>query len=212
LIALSPRTRAVATLGRIVDATRTLLANRDYASLSVRAVATEAGVSPAAIYRHFSNKRHLVDYVCHASLEEFHTSMTAAVAAHPPGSFDRVIAQGIAYIRLALDKPEHYKILFTPVKSQATKLTDLPHEGGFRLLRQSVREAMDAGKIRSGDAGLVAFFLWSRVHGIVALLMACDFSDSLDLPEKDITPLRLFEMTRVLLWEGLKPEADTTAS
>ena len=65
IMSVAPNTRSIATLRSITDATRTLLASQDYDSLSMRAVAAEAGVSPGAIYKHFSNKRHLVDHVCH---------------------------------------------------------------------------------------------------------------------------------------------------
>lgn len=208
-----PRTRSVATLQRITDAARALLASNDYASLSMRAIAAEAGITPGAIYRHFSGKRHLVDYVCHATLEQFEVDVARAIAPHPPGSFARVIAQGAAYIRLAHDRPEHFKILFTPVQSRPVRLRDLPGEGGFRLLRQSVAEAMAAGNIRSGDPDLAAFLLWSRVHGIVTLMMACDFTETLPLPADEVTPERLFELSRTLLWEGFKPtEAESAGS
>jgi AcrR family transcriptional regulator len=205
MIQAAPRTRSLATLKRITAATRKLLAKKDFASLSMRAVAAEAGISPGAIYKHFSDKRHLVDHVCHSTLEEFERDLARAIAPHPPGSFDRVVALGSAYIRLALERPEHFKILFTPVKPEPTRLRDLPGEGGFRLLRQCVSEAMKAGQIREGDPDLAAFFLWSRVHGIVTLMMACDFRESLPLPKTEITPQRLFELSRTLLWEGFKP-------
>jgi AcrR family transcriptional regulator len=163
-------------------------------------------------YKHFSSKQHLVDYVCQATLEEFEVHLAQESAPFPRGSFERVIAQGAAYIQLALEKPEHFKILFTPLRARPTKIQDLPGEGGFRLLRESVAEAMEAGTIRKGDPDLAAFFLWSRVHGIVTLLMACDFSETLPLPAEEITPLRLFELSRTFLWEGFKPSKGTGPS
>lgn len=205
---ITSKTRSVATLQRITEATRKLLATRDSESISVRAIASEAGISPGALYKHFSNKRHLFDYVCHATLEEFEVELAKAIAPYPVGSFDRVIAQGASYIELALKRPEHFKILFTPVRSKPAKLRHLPGEGGFRLLRRCVAEAMDAGEIRRDDPDLAAFLLWSRVHGIVTLMMACDFSESLSLPPADVTPLRLFELSRTLLWEGFKPAVE----
>ena len=198
-------TRAATTLHHIVEATRTLLARNDYTSLSMRRVAAEAGVTPGTIYKHFSNKRHLVDHVCHSALEEFEAELSRAITPLPPGSFDRVVALGVAYIRFATDKPEHFKILFTPIKPEPTRLRDLPGEGGFRLLRECVAEAMEKGAIRKGDPDLAAFLLWSRVHGIVTVLMACDFRESLSVPEIDITPLRLFELSREFLWKGFEP-------
>jgi AcrR family transcriptional regulator len=205
---LAPISRSFVTQKRIVAATRKLLAMGDLESLSMRAVAAEAGVSPGAIYKHFSDKRHLVDHVSHATLEEFELDLARVIAPYPPGSFDRVVALGSAYIQLALRKPEHFKILFTPVRPEPTPLRDLPGEGGFQLLRDCVAEAMEAGQIRQDDPELAAFFLWSRVHGIVTLMMACDFRESLPLPESEITPQRLFELSRAFLWEGFKPADD----
>ena len=75
-------------------------------------------------------------------------------------------------------------------------------------MRQCIAEAMDAGTIRQGDPDLATFFLWSRVHGIVSLLMALDFSEVLPLAMEEITPLRLFELSREFLWEGFKPHRE----
>jgi AcrR family transcriptional regulator len=203
--ALNPRSRSVATLDAIVAATRKLLARKDYASLSMRAVAREAGITPGAIYKHFANKRALVDHVARRTLEDFQDEMLEAAAAHRPGSFDRVIAQGNAYLRLAREKPEHFKILFTPTTPEPTRLRDLPGQGLYHHLRRSIVEAMDAGELRRADPDLVTFFLWSRVHGIATLLMACDFEGCLPRKPEDITAKLLFEESRDLLWEGLKP-------
>jgi AcrR family transcriptional regulator len=199
-------TRATGTLESIVSATRSLLARMDYGSLSMRAVATEAGITAGAIYRYFPGKEALVDHVLHATLEAFEKEMLQVIARLQPGSFDRVIALGHAYLRLADEKPEHFKILFTPVKPSRNELTSLPGQGGFELLRQCVAEAMEAGEIRSGDPDLAAFFLWSRVHGIATILMACDFGECLPLPREDQTPRKLFDLSREFLWHGFQPE------
>lgn len=199
--------RPVATLDSIVTATRSLLAQKDYQSVSMRAVATAAGITAGAIYRHFPSKEALVDHVVRTTLEAFEVEMLEVIAKLQPGSFDRVVALGQAYIRLADEKPEHFKILFTPVKPIPNKLSELPGEGGFRLLKVCVAEAMEAGTIRRGDPELAAFFLWSRVHGIATLLMACSFGECLPLPQDEQTPLRLFELSRDFLWQGFQPDA-----
>jgi len=199
------RAKSVATLDAIVEATRKLLASKDYGSLSMRAVADEAGITPGAIYRHFENKRALVEHVARRTLEEFQGELLEAAAAHPPGSFARVISQGEAYMRLAREKPAHFKILFTTSKPEPTRLHELPGQGIYHHLRKSIVEAMDSGQIRREDPDLVTFFLWSRVHGIVTLLMACNFEGCLPIAPEEITAEQLFESSRGILWEGLKP-------
>ena len=59
------------TIHSIVEATRALLATRGYEALSMRDVANGAGITAAAIYRHFPNKDALVDFVVNDTLREF---------------------------------------------------------------------------------------------------------------------------------------------
>jgi len=204
-------TRAAGTFARILAATRDLLAD-DPGALSMRAVAARAGVSHAAIYKHVPSKNELVDLVCRQALTAFDERLVRSVSRHPPGSFERVIAQGVEYIRFALESPEQFRILLTPMRARPRRLRELPGEVGFDLLRSSITEAMQAGNIRTGDPSLAAFFLWSRVHGIVTLLMACDFHGSLPLADAEIHPERLFELSREFLWEGFKPATSADAT
>jgi hypothetical protein len=63
----------------------------------------------------------------------------------------------------------------------------------------------ESGELRAGDADLAAFFFWSRVHGIVMLLLACDFSGETLASKADFTPEVAFELTRALAFEGVAP-------
>ena len=76
-------TRSAETLERIVAATRSLLAETNYGGLSMRAVATRAGITPGAIYRHFPNKQALVSHVVHTTLEDFHVELLNVIGSHP---------------------------------------------------------------------------------------------------------------------------------
>jgi len=195
--------RTVSTLRRIVDSTRFLLARRGYDALAMRAVADRAGISVGAIYRHFPGKDVLVDHVVADTLREFELRLLRTIAPLPVGSFERITALGTAYIRLALDHEEHFKVLFARVRPRARKLSDLPGRGGYDVLRQCIVEAIESGCIRDADPDLVAFFLWSRVHGVVTLLWACDFRGTLPGPAAQLTPLNLFDATREFIASGL---------
>src|SRR5471032_1043919 len=54
----------------LVQAGRRILENEGPAALSLRAVAREAGVSPAAPYHHFKDKCDLLEAVAHGGWEE----------------------------------------------------------------------------------------------------------------------------------------------
>lgn len=193
----------VSTLKRIVESTRVLLAKRGYDALSMRGVAEKAGISAGAIYKHFPGKDALVDYVITDTFREFELRLLRAIAPLPVGSFERIAALGAEYIRLALDHEEQFKVLFTPMRMRPRTLSGIPGHGGYDVLRQCVVEAIESRRLRDADPDLVAFFLWSRVHGIVMLLWACDFRDTLPLPADKLTALALFEATREFIDTGL---------
>lgn len=192
------------TVHTIVEATRTLLAERGYDALSMREVAAGAKITAAAIYRHFPNKDALVDYVVNDTLREFELQLLRAVAPLPVGSFERLAALGSGYIRIATEHKEQFITLFTRIRHRPRKLADFPGQCGYQVLRQCVVEAMDAGTVREADPDLVAFFLWSRVHGIAMLLLSCDFSDTLPAQLGELTADNLFAATRDFVVGGLQ--------
>jgi AcrR family transcriptional regulator len=169
----------------------------------MRAVAEGAGVTPGAIYRHFRGKDALIDRIVRDAFERFELSLLKAIAPHPVGSFERIVAMGEAYIRFAQKHEEEFKVLFSPFLRKPRRVDELPGQGGYRILRQCIEEAMASGQIRSADPDLAAFYLYSRVLGIIMLMLAIDFRDEIQ-GEEELTALYLFEATRIFVAEGLK--------
>lgn len=194
---------AARTQARIVEVARSRLAEGGAEACSMRAVAEGAGVTAAAIYRHFRDKTALIDHVVGLAFQSFERSLLEAIAPLPVGSFQRLAALGEGYIRFAAEHEEEFKVLFMPLRGGRKRLAEVPGEGGYRILRQCVVECMAAGSVREDDPDLVSLYLWSRVHGIVMLLLACDMSDVVDT-EGAQDPLDLFNVTRTFLVEGLR--------
>jgi len=169
----------------------------------MRAVAEGSGITAAAIYKHFRDKTALVEHLVGLSFQNYERSLLEAIAPLPVGSFARIVAMGEAYIRFAAEHEEEFKILFMPLRGGRKKLSDVPGQGGYAILRQCVVEAIAAGSIRDDDPDLVAFYLWSRVHGIVMLLLACDMSEVVET-EGSARPLDLFGSTRSFVVDGLR--------
>jgi AcrR family transcriptional regulator len=160
----------------ILDATRELLVAGGLEALSMRAVAERVGVSATAIYHHFANKQALVDRVVHDAFERFGTEMAQAAARHPKGSLERVQALGQGYVRFAVENETYFRVIFSIAAPHPRELDELPHGGGYPLLRQSIVDAMASGALREGDPDLMAHFLWTHVHGIVTLALSCRLS------------------------------------
>lgn len=198
-----PGTGAAATERRILHSARTLLAGGGVEACSMRAVAEASDITPGAIYRHFPNKQALVDRVVALAFTHFEQSLLEAIVSLPVGSFARLAALGEAYIRFAGANEEEFRVLFMPPTDARRKLEDVPGRAGYPILRRCVVEAMESGEVREADPDLVALFLWSRVHGIVMLLLACDLRA--EMPGEAATgPIELFELTRDFVLSGLR--------
>ena len=209
---IAGKVRSRETETAILEAARDLLAHGGLDALSMRAVAAKVGLSATAIYHWFEGKEDLVDRVVLHGFQRSEAYMWKAIEALPVGSMDRVAALGEAYIRFALENREYFKIIFAIQTPAPRHIEDVPGQGGYRVLRQCVVEAMEAGNIRRAEPDIVVLYLWSLVHGLVTIFMACDPKDLLaetgccaDLDEKDLT-IGLFAQFRDMVREGLEPE------
>lgn len=197
-----PLARTLQTRDRILHSARHILAQHGAHSCSIRAVAQRAAVTPGAIYRHFRDKDALLARVVELAFQRFETSLLEAIVSLPVGSFARIAALGEAYLRFARDNEEEFKILFSPHVATRKRISQIPGRAGYPILRRCIVEAIEAGNVREADPDLIAFYLWSRVHGIVMLLLACDLHDELGVEEA--STLHLFQLTRPFVIHGLE--------
>jgi AcrR family transcriptional regulator len=198
---LSPSLR---TRERILKAAQRLIATRGADACTTRAVAGAAGITPGALYRHFASRDELIDHAVERALASFERHLLDAILSLPVGSFARIAALGSAYIGFARQHEEEFKVLFMPVGRARSGTGKAFAKAAYPILRRCVGEAMASGEIRRADPDEVALFLWSRVHGIVTLFLACDVADVMDAAEP-IDPVAFFEQTRALVRDGLKP-------
>jgi AcrR family transcriptional regulator len=168
----APRGRGNELRGEVLRAAMDLLAETgSEKAVSVRAVAQRVGVSVASVYLHFADKQALVDAVCEEVFDTLHVRMREA-AGSTADPLQALRAQGSAYVRFALDNPEHYRLVMMLEHSPGPEATDRAIAGGaFRYLVESVQRCLDAGVFRS-DPVEVALALWAAVHGVAALLIA----------------------------------------
>ena len=188
----------------IVEAGRDLLAEGGLDGLSMRAVAGRVGISATAIYNYFDNKQALVDRIVLSGWSRFESYLRDAVADRDRGSLERLYALGEAYIRFALENQEYFKVLFTMRSERQREIEELPAEGGYLLLREAVEEAMDAGRLRRADVDLVALYLWTHVHGLVTLFLACRVGSECCDDGGEPDPVELFGRFRSLMSDGLR--------
>ena len=196
--------RAAETEVAILEAARDLLAEGGLDALSMRATAARVGLSATAIYNYFENKQALVDRVVLSGFERFNVYMREAASRAPEGSADRIHALGEAYIRFALENQQYFKVLFTMQPDRQRELDELPEHGGYFLFRQSVVDAMDSGELRRADPDIVVMYLWSHVHGLVTLFLACKPDPVCSHTGKSLNAPELFLRCREFVMDGLR--------
>lgn len=176
-------------------AARDLMADHGLGGVSMRGVAERVGVSATALYHYFDNKDALVRQVVEMAFREFGKHLDQAARLHPRGSFERVRALGEAYIRFAMDHEAYFRVLFSIHKPHPTSIEELPEGGGYELLRTAVVDAVEAGHLRRADPDLIAMYLWSVVHGLVTISLACRFDGDHECSPHhvDLTPEQLFQ-------------------
>src|SRR5580658_3003270 len=95
----------------LVAAGRRILEAEGPAALSLRAVAREAGVSPAAPYHHFKDKTELLEAVAHEGWEALGASIVAA-RRNAANAGDALSSIGVAYVNFAQDNPALYRLMY----------------------------------------------------------------------------------------------------
>ena len=78
-----------------------------------------------------------------------------------------------AYVRLALDHPDEYRVMFELGQDSEELYPKLAEEShrAFAALERAVALAVEAG-VLVGEPRLVAHLLWASIHGMVSLHLA----------------------------------------
>jgi AcrR family transcriptional regulator len=143
-------------------------------ALSLRAVAREAGVSPAAPYHHFKDKSELLNAV---AMEGFARLKTALVEAFAKAARDEVrSALGVAYVEFSRRQPALYRVMWDCARNGEKMPEDSHHhdDSAFDLVKQTLREAA-GGEISELDIELTAIASWCAAHGLAEISTFAQF-------------------------------------
>jgi len=188
------RTPSRAVEQALVDAAERVLARDGLGALTVRAVATEAGVAPMGVYNRFGNKDGLVVAVLIRGFDGLRAAVTADA---DPDPVVRLVASGRNYRRFALAQPQHYGAMFGGPTFPGDASAELVQHANaaFEGLVDHVRYAMALGALRTGDPIETAQLIWSAVHGAVSL----ELGGNVLTPD----PAATYEALLLLLVDGL---------
>lgn len=160
----------------LIEAASDLLADQGNPDqVSIRAVATAAGVTPPSIYLHFADRKSLLRAVVAKRFDDLARLLSDAEAAGKD-PFDALRRRCRAYFAFGREHPGHYRVLFSaaalgPKGIGTYGKTDHPGASSFIALVDAVQRCLDAGARPGGerDSFFLAIQLWAWMHGLIDL-------------------------------------------
>lgn len=153
----------------ILSATADMIAQVGHEAFSLRKLAQTIGYSPAAIYRHFTNKEELIDAVIEAGFLELREGLLEVTARDLPPK--QCVAECLyAYVAFANKKPSLYKMLFVD-RDRAGSRSPMRSGRGptYQVFHNAVVRALAEHPKTQRDPRHVAMAIWASIHGVVTL-------------------------------------------
>jgi len=143
----------LATVDEIKTVARAQMAAEGTASVTLRAIARDMGMTPSALYRYFGSRDELVTALVTDAYDALADAMEAAVAEVLPGSHaERLLAAFAAFRGWGVEHPTEFALIFgSPIPGyQAPETTRPAGERYTGLLLRLLAEAHRAGALRRG--------------------------------------------------------------
>jgi AcrR family transcriptional regulator len=171
-VASSPRKRRREQTRRaILDAALKLIAERGAQGLSLRELARQVDYSPAGLYEYFDG----LGAILEALAQEGDAALDAGLAEVPDDlpPDERLVAYGLAYVRFARTRPQHFAVMFNVLATRRTALAepvrpDAPYARVVRAVQAGVAQGLFRARPGFG-AEAMAYGLWSLAHGAASL-------------------------------------------
>jgi AcrR family transcriptional regulator len=156
----------------LVDAALALAQQKGPERVSVREAARLLGVSPAAPFRHFPNRRALMTAVAEEAGTRLRIEVQKAVAAERRDGVYRLHAIGRGYLQWVQAHPAHFRIVSARDQIDAEQSVSL--QAGTaelqQLIRQTLQQAQSRGDIRSDlDTERLLLLLRASLYGLARM-------------------------------------------
>ncbi len=156
----------LSTKERIIAAAADLLDAGGPSAVTLRAVGDAAGISQSAPYRHFTDKRALLDNLVRHIIQQMSSVVEAArsQAATPISALNLVVGE---YYQFARRYPARYRLLLEESRCESPVGTEARQ--AFLTVSDLVEDAQQARELKDGDPALIVAIIFGAVHGMADL-------------------------------------------
>jgi len=156
----------------ILGAAMKLFLGEGYERITIRRIAEEIEYSPATIYLHFEDKDEILYALHEKGFEVLFKRQQTVLSIDNP--LRRLRIHGETYIAFAMENPQYYDLMFI-MRGPGKKIKQKEdwHIGrrSYELLKENVKDCMDARLVPQENLDVATFSLWAHVHGIASLII-----------------------------------------
>jgi AcrR family transcriptional regulator len=182
----------------LIEAGAEILSKEGVSGLSLRKVASRAGVSHAAPYAHFTDKQALIAAISTEGYRRLYEKFVRVVEHYPRDPLRQFVEVAWTYVEFARSDPDYFKVTFSSVIEKEKDFSAFVEMTGknFRLLVDIVEKCQMARVLKPGPADMLAVSVWSLVHGFASLLIEGQISHTV-LDRLAVRELLIFTLNQV---------------
>ena len=147
---------------KMIRAARKAFAEKGYAAASMDELTASVGLTRGALYHNFNDKKGLLAAVV-AQIDSEMAANAKAIAAAAEDDWERLLAEGIAYIKMALGPA----VLGDPAQGPS-------QNSCLESTRQTIEKMMECNVIKKMDARVAAHLLNGAALNAALLIAASD--------------------------------------
>lgn len=173
------------TSAALLEAAHRLLAEHGSDALTVRRIATEAGMSTMNVYSRFGGKDGVVDELY---IDGFNRLFAAVNSVPESDDLQHdLMEMSRAYRQFALDYPTYYGVMFRAAIHDFTpsdRATEMAL-AGLEVFVKRITTGQELGRIRADEGyppAEIAAWLWACCHGLVSLELFAVGSERVEWP------------------------------
>lgn len=155
----------------LVEAALDLIAEKGPTGFTLSEAAKRAGVTPAAVYRHFDGREDLIAEIARQGFEIFADVMAYAYNGGQPSPMSAFEATGRAYLAFARKYPGHYIAMFesgiSTNRSPELAAASRRAHGVLEKAAEALSERIPPEK--RPPASMFSAHIWAMSHGVVEL-------------------------------------------
>lgn len=172
----------------LVDAALVLIEAKGPMGFTLSEAAKTAGVTPAAVYRHFEGREDLIAEAARQGYEVFADLMEYAYAKGQPSALASFEATGRAYLAFARKYPGHYVAMFESGISinRTPELAMVASRAHGVLERAATELSRHIPKEKRPPSQMVSAHIWAMCHGVVELFARGSPGTKSPFPPEDL--------------------------